>query len=216
MERTTSVFVTVGTDHHPFTRLVDWADRWASAHPGERVLVQYGTSTPPRVADGVEVLPHEAVLRHMRAADVIVAQGGPAGIMDARACGVLPVVLPRDPVHAEHVDDHQIRFARHLAEQGKIVAATSCADLDAIVARVLADPAAFVVTGYDSPTARTAAVIDSALLALTRSRRRRLWAGRQPTRLPVVEIPVQGQAHIPSQQLGSRGGQVSPDRSVSG
>lgn len=47
------VFVTVGTDYHPFDRLVQWIDDWMIEGGGAaraRVFVQSGTSTPPRHA----------------------------------------------------------------------------------------------------------------------------------------------------------------------
>ena len=173
-----SVFVTVGTDHHPFQRLVDWADRLAAADPGLTVTVQYGTAEPPRTATGHAALPHDAVVRLMRAADVVVAQGGPGGIMDARASGRLPVVVPRDPALGEHVDDHQQRFAAHLHAQGRIALATDEADLHRLVRRALADPAGFTVAPQQSPTAATARAIEASLdVVLQRAARR----SRRPT-----------------------------------
>ena len=45
------VFVTAGTDHHPFDRLVDMVEAWARARRAAgrpvRVFFQYGTSRPP-------------------------------------------------------------------------------------------------------------------------------------------------------------------------
>ncbi|MGH8974585.1 MAG: glycosyltransferase, partial [Acidimicrobiia bacterium] len=43
------VFVTVGTDHHPFDRLVAWADAWMAVgrNEGAPCLIQSGTSAPP-------------------------------------------------------------------------------------------------------------------------------------------------------------------------
>ncbi|HEV7862459.1 MAG TPA: hypothetical protein VGR20_07150, partial [Acidimicrobiia bacterium] len=43
------VFVTVGTDHHPFDRLCNWADAWVTEarHPEVPWFVQSGTSQPP-------------------------------------------------------------------------------------------------------------------------------------------------------------------------
>jgi len=51
MERSL-VFVTVGTDHHPFDRLCAWADAWVSAarHPEIPWFVQSGTSRAPATA----------------------------------------------------------------------------------------------------------------------------------------------------------------------
>ena len=41
------ILVTVGTDHHPFQRLVDWGDRYAARHPEHQVFIQYGSARPP-------------------------------------------------------------------------------------------------------------------------------------------------------------------------
>ena len=38
------VFVTVGSDHHRFDRLVSWVDAWAAGRDVDCVI-QYGTST---------------------------------------------------------------------------------------------------------------------------------------------------------------------------
>ena len=114
------VLVTVGTDFHPFQRLIDWADRWAEAHPASRVLVQHGSTPGPLLAEGVPFLSPDALHREMEAADVVVTHGGPATITEARRRRKLPVCVPRDPALGEHVDDHQLRFARFLGERGMV------------------------------------------------------------------------------------------------
>ena len=52
------VFVTVGTDHHPFDRLVQWVDVWAAAHPEIEVVIQYGEACSPAHADPKAYLTH--------------------------------------------------------------------------------------------------------------------------------------------------------------
>lgn len=108
---TPRVLVVVGTDHHPFTRAVAWADAWATAHPDDAVMIQHGASPAPTRASGVAVVAPAELDDLMRAADVVITHGGPGTIAAARAAGHLPFVLPRDPVHGEHVDDHQMRFS---------------------------------------------------------------------------------------------------------
>jgi len=173
--RRTSVFVTVGTDHHPFQRLVDWADRLA-ADPTLDVTVQYGSARAPQRATGHAALPHPEVLRLMREADVVVAQGGPGGIMDARACGRLPIVVPRDPRLGEHVDDHQQRFAAHLARRGTVALASDETALTALVRGAIHRPAGFTVAPQESPTAATGQAIEASLVAVLHR------AGRRPRR----------------------------------
>ena len=65
--------------------------------------------------------------------------GGPATIRDAISAGIRPLVVPRDPTHGEHVDDHQIRFTRMLAEKGEIVLCREQDQLYEALDRAIAD-----------------------------------------------------------------------------
>ncbi|MGH2812196.1 MAG: glycosyltransferase [Actinomycetota bacterium] len=129
MERdgTPAIFVTVGTDHHPFARLIEWVDTWLEAGGGERArcFVQSGTSPRPRHAEAADYLAYEEMERLMSGATVIVSHGGPGSIMQAAALGKRPIVIPRRHRLGEHVDDHQVAFARRLAAEGTIELAES-------------------------------------------------------------------------------------------
>ena len=106
-----TVVAVLGTDHHPFDRLVGWMDEAARRHPDVRFVVQHGASRAPVRAEGHAFLGHDALVHLLRSADVVVCHGGPGTITDARAVGHLPVCVPRDPELGEHVDGHQQRFA---------------------------------------------------------------------------------------------------------
>ena len=135
-----SVVVSVGTDKHPFDRLVEWIDRWAEDHPDVTVFVQHGSSKPPRAAKCAALIPHDDLLDMIADADVVVSHGGPSTVMDVRAAGRPPVVVARDPHRDEHVDAHQLRFAEHLAKHGLAVLASTQAELHDLIDRELADP----------------------------------------------------------------------------
>lgn len=124
------VVAVVGTDHHPFDRLVRWLDAWADRHGDVECVVQYGTSTRPRVCIGVDYLPHPDLQGLVRRAAVVVSHGGPGTIMDARRAGLVPVVVPRDPVLGEHVDTHQQRFARLVGARGLVRLAETATALE--------------------------------------------------------------------------------------
>lgn len=109
------VVVSVGTDHHPFDRLVQWTERWADQFPERKVVLQRGTSKAPGQLESHELIPHEELRNLFRDATAVVSHGGPSTVMDARMAGKLPIVAARDPKLGEHVDDHQMRFAEHLA-----------------------------------------------------------------------------------------------------
>lgn len=118
------VAVLVGTDHHPFDRVVEWAATLA-AEDGHPWLVQHGatawpTDTPPNL-HGVPMLGIDDLEAVLERADVVVTHGGPGLVMEARAARHVPVVVPRDPARGEHVDGHQQDFADRLEVDGAIV-----------------------------------------------------------------------------------------------
>lgn len=140
MTRRHQVVVTVGTDHHRFDRLVGWVDAWAGDHPEVAVLVQRGEAAAPEHGESVAMLGYDDLVAAMAEADVVVAQGGPAAIMDARRVGHRPVVVPRRGSLGEHVDDHQVRFAAWMADRDLISLADSAADLRRLLDGAVADP----------------------------------------------------------------------------
>jgi UDP-N-acetylglucosamine transferase subunit ALG13 len=115
------VLLVVGTDHHPFDRVVRWVDAWAQARGrAERVVIQYGTSAAPTYAVGHELLDHSEVLDLMLGARAVVTHGGPATIVEVRSLGKRPIVVARDPQRGEHVDEHQQLFTRRFADRSLI------------------------------------------------------------------------------------------------
>ena len=166
------LFVTVGTDHHPFDRLVDWTDRWYADRPdGDDVLVQYGTSAAPSVVPGRELVTQQELAERLANADAVVCHGGPATIMEVRDAGLLPIVVPRDPDHGEHVDGHQLRFAAEMADRAVIELATDEDALLDALARAERDPDAFAVRTVDAgrPAVEAAARHLDALLVGART-----------------------------------------------
>lgn len=137
------VVVSVGTDHHPFDRLMAWVDQWlgTACPPGVECVVQSGTSRPPTLADARPVVPYKDLMDLMRTATAVVIHGGPASIMDARAAGHVPIVVPRRKQLGEHVDDHQLAFCRRVAETGTIKLALSWPVFAGSLSESLATPA---------------------------------------------------------------------------
>lgn len=164
------LLVTVGTDHHPFDRLVRWASAWLDGHPGRlRCLMQTGTSAPPaggvrgtpggcpRESGAIEwqaYLEFDALQEAMGSAAAVVCHGGPGTILGARHRGAVPIVVPRQHRLGEHVDDHQVAFSRRLAaDGGGIHLAETETGLHRLLDQVAADPAAFRAGPEDRATA---------------------------------------------------------------
>ncbi len=144
------VVVAVGTDHHPFDRLIGWVDAWAEARPDVTVVVQRGTSAPTEHCPSVDLLPHGELCQHFADSIVVVSHGGPSTVMDARMAGRLPLVVARDPDRGEHVDDHQQRFARHLDRHELARVAEDAESLHRLLDEALDYPERFAVAFDDA------------------------------------------------------------------
>ena len=139
------ILVSVGTDHHPFDRLIGWVDEWWEDHGdnGVELLVQHGATPPPRLAPSTPFLERDHLEDMLGRSRAVVCHGGPATIMEARAAGIQPIVVPRDPRWGEHVDDHQLRFTGQLAADGLITPAHISTDLFAALDRAVTDPTSY-------------------------------------------------------------------------
>jgi UDP-N-acetylglucosamine transferase subunit ALG13 len=134
------VFVTVGTDHHPFNRLVQWVDGWAASHPEVEVVIQHGEASSPEHGDARAYLSHSELFSFIGRADVIVSHGGPATIAEAWNVGLIPIVAPRGHSMGEHVDNHQQAFAAVLADRDQVIQVTTETELTSALDHALADP----------------------------------------------------------------------------
>ena len=117
------IFATVGTHEDPFNRLLEALDRLKEQQIiQEDVRIQSGYSTYiPRFCQAEKMLAFDLVQAWMAEARIIITHGGPATIMQALSHGKIPIVVPRQPAFKEHVDGHQVAFARRLRDRVLVV-----------------------------------------------------------------------------------------------
>lgn len=155
------VVAVCGTHHQPFDRLVRALDAMASESTVD-VWIQYGDSTPPSHADGARVVARDALQERIAGADVVVTHGGPGAIWDALDARRATVVVPRRRRHGEHVDDHQVAFARHLERHGQVTVVDDVALLPAAVRAAAVRPLADAYVSHaDAAIARIGAALDA-------------------------------------------------------
>jgi UDP-N-acetylglucosamine transferase subunit ALG13 len=126
------IFVTVGTHHQPFERLLDALDGL-----DDELVVQYGPGQPPAALHAEPFMPFDAMLDRFREADTVITHAGVGSIICARREGHVPLVVPRRHDLGEHVDDHQVELTRALAQRGSVVAVW---DVDTLAETVAAAP----------------------------------------------------------------------------
>jgi UDP-N-acetylglucosamine transferase subunit ALG13 len=178
-----TVLVMVGTDVHAFDRLVGWLERWYAGRSDRPTLVvQYGHSRTPDLPDAVPFLGHEELQRTIADATIVVSHGGPATITEARRHGHLPIVVPRDPEHREHVDNHQQLFARRLGAAGMVRLCETEVELADALDKGLADPSAYALTANShaqdaraEAVARVGQIVDQLVAERRRHTRARRW-----------------------------------------
>ncbi len=114
------IFVTVGTHHQRFERLLDSL----GALDGDDLVVQYGPGPrPPGVAVAEPFMPFDRMLECFRSADKVITHAGVGSILCAAREGHTPLVVPRRHDLGEHVDDHQIELTKALEARGSVIAA---------------------------------------------------------------------------------------------
>lgn len=172
------MLVTVGTDHHPFDRLVGWAEHVAVRRPDIDVVVQHGMSRPPSsTAAAHALLPYHDLQDLLRRSSVVACHGGPATIMEVRAAGHVPVAVPRRSELGEHVDDHQVRFVSRLLDAGHVRRAEDVASFARLVDLMLEGGVRTTRPSGDREVMQTigrvGALLDEAEAFASRNRRRR-------------------------------------------
>lgn len=113
------IFVTVGTHEQPFNRLVKAVDELKrDGVITEDVVIQTGFSTyEPEYCTWSKLIPYQDMLKNVEDARIVITHGGPASFIMPLQIGKTPIVVPRQHQFNEHVNDHQVEFARNVAER---------------------------------------------------------------------------------------------------
>lgn len=113
------IFVTVGTHEQPFNRLIKAVDDLvADGTIIEEVIIQRGYSTyEPKHCKYYDLLPWDEMQKYNKEARIVITHGGPASFIDVLALGKTPIVVPRQAKYNEHVNDHQLEFAKQLIKK---------------------------------------------------------------------------------------------------
>ena len=113
------IFVTVGTHEQPFNRLVQEIDNLKrDGVITEDVIIQTGYSTyEPKYCQWDKLIPYKQMIKNVEDARIVITHGGPASFIMPLQIGKTPIVVPRQKKFDEHVNDHQVEFARNVADR---------------------------------------------------------------------------------------------------
>ena len=130
------IFVTVGTHEQPFNRLIQKIDELKeNGTIQEDVIIQTGFSTyEPKYCQWSKLIPYQQMIKNVKDARIVITHGGPASFIMPLQVGKTPIVVPRQYQFNEHVNDHQVEFARNVAERmGTIIPVEDISKLGDII-----------------------------------------------------------------------------------
>lgn len=113
------IFVTVGTHEQPFNRLIECVDHLKNNGTiTEEVVIQTGYSTyEPQYCQWQKLFPYQEMLKLVDEARIVITHGGPSSFIMPLQIGKTPIVVPRRYEFNEHVNNHQVSFAKAVAER---------------------------------------------------------------------------------------------------
>lgn len=129
------IFVTVGTHEQGMDRLLIEIDKLIENKKiTEKVFAQIGYCTyTPKNYKYKKMIGYDEMDSYIKKSRIIITHGGPGSIFHPIQYSKIPIVVPRNPRFNEHVDDHQILFAKRLESQNKIIAVYDICDLGNIL-----------------------------------------------------------------------------------
>lgn len=130
------IFVTVGTHEQQFNRLIKHIDELKNLGIiQEEVIMQTGFSTyEPQYCKWSKLLPYNDMIKNVAEARIIITHGGPASFIMPLQIGKIPIVVPRQYRYEEHVNDHQVEFAKVVAErEGNIIIVYEVEELENVI-----------------------------------------------------------------------------------
>jgi UDP-N-acetylglucosamine transferase subunit ALG13 len=144
------VVVTLGSMHHPMTRLVKQLN--AVLPESAEVVWQLGhTPAIPgmRASRIEEFITHDELTELMGSSDVVIGHAGVGSSLQAMSVGRAPILVPRRIEHGEHVDEHQEQIANRLSGLGLATAV----DVEQLTTDVIERAATRSIRRADSPSA---------------------------------------------------------------
>lgn len=130
------IFVTVGTHEQSFNRLVQKVDELKrDGVIQEDVIMQTGFSTyEPKYCEWSKLIPYQQMIKNVEDARIVITHGGPASFIMPLQIGKVPIVVPRQHKFDEHVNDHQVEFARNVAKRmGTIIPVEDIEKLEEVI-----------------------------------------------------------------------------------
>jgi len=132
------IFVTVGTDTHPFNRLLEEIDILIEKGKiREKTIAQIGYSTyKPKYYKYFKFTSFKKILELNKKARIIISHAGAGSTITALEYNKPLILVPRMKKFNEHTDDHQIQIAKELEKERRAIAACNVKGLEMAIKKI--------------------------------------------------------------------------------
>jgi len=119
------IFITVGTEKFPFDRLLKAVDEaLKNKKIQEEIFAQIGNSNyRPQLFLYKEYIDFDEMVKFINQSDIVVGHAGIGTTLLCLNLGKIPILFPRNATLGEHLDNHQIEFARRMDMLNKVLVA---------------------------------------------------------------------------------------------
>ena len=144
------IFVTLGTQDKSFHRLLSWIDTLVEKKIiNDKVVVQAGfTKYSSKNMEILDYISMEEFEELMDECSILITHGGVGSIMAGLKKHKKVIAIPRLEKYLEHTNDHQIQIVTKLEEEGYILGANSCEELEKSLEKI----SKFIPKKYESNT----------------------------------------------------------------
>ncbi|MBU5428791.1 multidrug MFS transporter [Kineothrix sp. MSJ-39] len=113
------IFVTVGTHEQQFNRLVEKIDELKGKGViKEDVIMQTGFCTyKPVNCQWDSIISYSKMNKLISDARIVITHGGPSSFLAPLQIKKIPIVVPRQKMYNEHVNNHQLEFCKEVARR---------------------------------------------------------------------------------------------------
>ena len=125
------IFLTTGTEKFPFNRLLQAVDTAiGSKEIHQDVWGQIGKSSyRPQWFSYKEFFEFDQMKKVIQEAQIVISHAGVGSTLLCLTLGKIPILFPRQKAFGEHLDDHQMEFAKRIEISGKVLVAYNEKDL---------------------------------------------------------------------------------------
>ncbi len=125
------VFVTLGFERRPFDRLIDTVNQGIlrGIFPRETMVQAGHTGRSGLECASVDFLSYTDMLDALKSAEIVIAHAGVGTLLQCLHLRKIPILFPRRAHGKEHVDDHQVKFARIMEERKRALVAYNAEQL---------------------------------------------------------------------------------------